>query len=314
MSTVIRQWKADILHLHWLDPFYSAPYTTKSLVRLVLFITQLYFLRMVGVKLVWTVHNIKSHYDHHILLERLCNIFVARLSHKIIVHCETAIKEVAGAFRVKNTKKIIVIPHGNYIDWYENNNDRVQARKALNIQGKGFVFLFLGAIRPYKGLLELITAFKKLQNKNAHLVIAGKSFDEEFSRVIREKIGAHDNIKFNCDFVPENKIQMYMNAADVVVFPYLEFLTSGAVILAMSFSRPCIAPFKGCFKDVLSDLGAFLYDTENEDGLFEAMDRALCSVSDLDNMGKHNRKIAEQLDWNLVAKKTFEVYRYCLNY
>ena len=107
LSTVIRQWKADILHFHWLDSFYRAPYTAKSLVRLVLFIMQLYLLRMVGVKIVWTVHNIKSHYECQILLERLCNILVARLSHKIIVHCETAIKEVAGAFRVENTKKII---------------------------------------------------------------------------------------------------------------------------------------------------------------------------------------------------------------
>jgi len=60
-----------------------------------------------------------------------------------------------------------------------------------------------------------------------------------------------------------------MNACDVVVFPYQEILTSGAVILAMSFGRACVAPRLGCIQDVLDDKGAFIYEPSNKAGLFK---------------------------------------------
>jgi len=52
-------------------------------------------------------------------------------------------------------------------------------------------------------------------------------------------------IKVFLDFIPDNDIQIYMNAADIIVLPYLDILNSGVAILAMSFGKPVIAPRTG---------------------------------------------------------------------
>ncbi len=46
--------------------------------------------------------------------------------------------------------------------YYENKIDRVEGRKILSISDSRPVFLFLGTIRPYKGVIELIKTFKEL--------------------------------------------------------------------------------------------------------------------------------------------------------
>ncbi|WP_242482112.1 glycosyltransferase, partial [Trichormus variabilis] len=69
--------------------------------------------------------------------------------------------------------------------------------------------------------------------------------------MLLQKIDNEPNIKFIPGFVPSEKLQIYLNACDVVVFPYRDILTSGAVMLAMSFGRACIAPRKGCIAEVL---------------------------------------------------------------
>lgn len=312
LPTAVNQWSPNILHIHWLHTFFKAPNTTQSLFRLVKFVSGLIILRIMGVKIVWTAHNLKIHENLYPLLDEICAFVIVRLAHAVIAHCEAAKCEIATTLRLKNKDKIFVVPHGNYIGCYENTLDQGEARKALNIPNSNLVFLFLGLIRPYKGVFELLEAFKQLHRNEVQLVIAGKVWNDELSEQVRQKTESHDNIKFMPGFVPDAQIQVYMNACDVVVFPYRDVLTSGAVILAMSFGRTCIAPRMGCIGEILDNSGAFLYDPNLEEGLFQAMNRAVENSADLLRMGEYNKQLADQWSWNHVAQKTLNVYQWCL--
>jgi len=101
-----------------------------------------------------------------------------------------------------------------------------------------------------------------------------------------------------------------MNAADVIVLPFKDILTSGSVILAMSFGKPIIAPTIGCVPDVLDIEGSFLYNALEKDGLVNAMRRVF--NSDIIKMGNHNFELAKQFEWDKIAKKTYEIYCECL--
>lgn len=303
----------DILHLHWLDALFQfrVQSTLMSLLRLIKFLTKLFLLRLRGVKIVWTAHNLKNHEKLYPLLDRICTSVVAKLAHAIIAHSETAKKEIASTIRFINQDKIFVVPHGNYVGYYVNNIKRLEAQQALDIPNSSFVFLFLGLIRPYKGVLELIEAFKQLHHNQVQLVIAGKTLNNQLTEQIRHKIADHSNIKFIPGFVPDDQIQVYMNACDVVVFPYQDLLTSGAVILAMSFGKTCLAPRKSYFTEVLSDSGAFFYNPDTAEGLSQAMNCAIQSKSELLSMGDRNLQMAEQWNWSRVAKMTLDVYTQC---
>jgi len=302
-------YRPDILHLHWLP---LLEWRITSFLRLALFVLRLSIVRLLGVKLVWTVHNLRPHESQCPKVDWLVRILITRLTSALITHTKRAKQQVVSTWRLRNGRKVLIIPHGNYIDCYENKLNRATAQKQLCIFNSKLVILFFGEIRPYKGVLQLIDAFKLLGQERTYLVIAGRLLNDELTSVIREKIQGCNNIKFAPGFVAEDQIQVFMNASDIVVFPYRTILTSGAVILAMSFGRPCIAPRIGCISDILDEAGSFLYDSEDDEGLLKAMDLAILRKRDLEVMGKYNFEMAKRWDWNKIGQMTAKTYAQCL--
>ncbi|WP_223280032.1 glycosyltransferase family 4 protein [Nostoc sp. PA-18-2419] len=305
--------KADFVHLHWLDPFFTYP-NQFNLLKLLIVVFQLVLLKLFGIKIVWTVHNLKNHESINFIYDRIYSIVIGELSNAIITHCQVAKEQVVKEFYIRNKQKVFVVPHGNYIDFYENKIEKATAREKLGLKDSNLVFLFLGSIRPYKGVFELIDTFNQLDSDTIQLVIAGRVHNDsqEITDILRQKIVNDQRIKFFPGFVPNDEVQLYMNACDVVIFPYREILTSGAVLLAMSFGKACIAPREGCIGDVLDNAGAFLYEMDDENGLTKAMNSALDKHHELFIMGRHNLQLAEEYNWKHIAKMTADVYRYCL--
>ncbi|NJL35714.1 MAG: glycosyltransferase family 4 protein [Leptolyngbyaceae cyanobacterium RM2_2_4] len=312
MPAEVEHINPNILHLHWLQVFSRSPNFIRSFLRLLKFMAGLLVLKWSGVKIVWTAHNLKDHENTNPVLDQLCRSFVIQLSDAIIAHGEVAKQEILNNFRVSRENKIFVIPHGNYVGYYPNEITQAKARKQLEINDSKIVFLFLGMIRPYKGVNELIDIFKQLHQDDVELIIAGKPLNPNIETEINQKIQGHANIKFKPGFVPNEEIQVYMNACDVVVFPYRNLLTSGAAILAMSFGKACLAPKIGCLKEVLDDSGAFLYDPDAPNLLLQTINQAIEQRADLGTMGEYNRQVVEQWSWDRIAQMTGEVYQKCL--
>lgn len=312
LQAVMGRAKPDILHLHWLSVFFQTENTLKTLIKLLVFLCQTAIVRLGGVKIVWTAHNLQDHEQRHPVLDRVCRAAVMRLSNAILVHSQWAKDEMLGTFGLKRGDKIHLVPHSNYIDTYKNRISRATARKALGLDEAGFVFLFLGEIRPYKGVPELIDAFRRLNRGDCELVIAGMLLDESFERAVRVRIEGCVNIKFAPGFIPGEEIQVYMNACDVVVFPFRRIFTSGSVILAMSFGKACVAPRLACVGELLDERGAFMYDPQDDFGLLSALRQASERRSDIPGMGTHNRQLVEHLNWERQAGMTADVYRIAL--
>jgi len=301
--------KPDILHIHWHHPFLISRSREKTVFKSAIFTGKLLLLKLFGMKIVWTVHNIVSHERKFSSLELFFSKILIKLCNKLIVHCPSAKEEVMKVYGVSNSS-IAVIPHGNYIQIYKNEISKAQARKQLQLSTEVIAFLYFGQIRPYKGVPELIEAFKKLNYPQAKLLIAGKPLNNEVANAVMRRCIGVKHIRTIFKFIPDDEIQIYMNAADIIVLPYRDILTSGAVILAMSFGKPVIAPAIGCIPDVLDSEGGILYDPSEKEGLLKAMKQAL--DANLKKMGEHNFELAKQLRWDDIAKRTCEVYQECL--
>ena len=310
LKSIKNNWKPDILHIHWIHPFLLANSKGKTILKSICFIAELVILRILGIKIVWTVHNIVNHEKKFSSLELFFTKLAIRFFNRIITHSHFAKNEVKKVYNITDNSKIQIIPHGNYIYNYKNRIGRIEARNKLKIDEKEVVLMYFGLIRPYKGVFELVDAFKELNVPQKKLLIVGKPFSNEIAKNILKRCGNSENIKTIFGFIPDNEIQIYMNAADVVVLPYRDILTSGAVILAMSFGKSVIAPAIGCIPEILDREGSFLYSPSVKDGLIKAMRQAL--DFDLEKMGRHNFKLAKQLGWDKIAKKTYEVYCECL--
>ncbi|MEO0373902.1 MAG: glycosyltransferase family 4 protein [Cyanobacteria bacterium P01_A01_bin.17] len=184
-----------------------------------------------------------------------------------------------------------------------------EARHSLDLKTDSLTFLFLGLIRPYKGVPELISAFQQLPTASAQLAIAGKPASNNIDQEIQELVQGKHNIHFWPTYIEDDQIQRYMNSADVVVFPYRRVLTSGSIMLAMSFGRACIAPQQGGIEDVLDSSGAFLYDPGQPGGLVQAMQAAIKNQDLLEEMGEYNYKKVQQWNWQDIAQHTHAVYQ-----
>ncbi len=97
---------------------------------------------------------------------------------------------------------------------------------------------------------------------------------------------------------------MYMNASDVVVFPFRKVTTSGSIFLAMSFGKPVIYPVE-FFEELPNEVG---FNYKNINDLYRTMKNASVPT-DLKEKGTNAKNYAAQFTWTDIAEKTYELYK-----
>ncbi len=295
----------QVLHLHWPHTsYYRGRSLVLRIISLLWFAQRLFLARFLGYKLVWTVHNIVPHETSCPVVDFAARLFLSFLAHDVIAHCgyaKTKIKEKFG-----RKKDVHVIPHGNYLNVYPPKPSKNEARKTLSIAQESFVYLFFGNIRPYKGVEQLISAFRQLDDEKTVLILAGRCLTIEESEVVK-LIKDTERIRLFTGFVPPEKLPVYFAAADCVVAPFTNVLTSGSVILGLSFGQPIVAPALGCLPELLTAKTGELYDPAEKNSLLNALQKILNNkkINDTAEMSFH---VAKGLGWPAIAKKTQRVY------
>ncbi|MGH7215473.1 MAG: glycosyltransferase family 4 protein [Tepidisphaeraceae bacterium] len=310
--TALRRWSPDVLHFHWLHPYLLSTSPARSAARATGLLLQILVLKGLGTRLVWTVHNLANHDRRQQRVERFFTRLFAACCDRVIVHCPQAARSAGAAFGIRGAaRRVEVIPHGNYIGHYPNDVTPGAARDRLGVRPGELAFVFLGRVQPYKGLLDLVDAFARLPEVGSRLFIAGRA-DAEQARALRERIErarAGGRVTFLPERVPDGDVQVYMKAADVVVLPFRDILSSGSLVLAMSFGRACVAPASGCVPETLDPAGGFLYDADDPHGLSRALRTCMDARGDLEAMGEHNRRRASRWTWDGIARRLIEIYR-----
>jgi glycosyltransferase involved in cell wall biosynthesis len=311
LSILFNYRRPNIIHFHWQHSLFivKGKYNKyKMILKSVISLLQLIIIKMTGIRIVWTAHNLKDHENTHQSIQFFFTKYFARCSDLIIAHCDTAKSIIVEQFNIKKKDKVIVIPHGNFLGYYRNEISRKRAQQKLNVTSEEITFLFLGEIRYYKGVLELVDAFLSLKHESMQLIIAGRPFDAQIAEKVKQKINSHKQIRLVLEFIPNDELQLYINASDVMVFPYCDIFSSGGVMLALSFGKPIIAPRLGCIPDVLDSSGSFLYDSFQQDGLLQAMEKTIRSKDKFARMGNHNFELAKKGNWNDIGQVTHEGY------
>jgi glycosyltransferase involved in cell wall biosynthesis len=292
----------DYAHVHWPSFLYGAPTRGSCLYRFSIFLFFLLLCRWRRIRLVWTVHNLYPH-DRCVIpqLDRLARRLLVRLAARFAIHGRSAAAEVRRAFPAA-ADRVVLIDHGHWVDRFPRSMSRGAACSELGLSESGFVYLFVGLCKPYKNIHGLIRAFNALPGNDV-LVIAGKFQDPGYEAAIRAAIGGSPKrILLHAGFIPDERLQVYLLAANIVVAPYLDVLTSGTAMLALSFGRPVIAPRIGFLKDAVVDGCGVLYDAAAPDGLTAAMTAAKTQSFDEEAI----LATAKTRSWEASARKFLE--------
>jgi len=298
--------QVGILHLHYCQQFYTVYKGRTHLPSVLRFAFHLLMARVLGFRTVFTLHNLEPTYQlQPVWLDYLGHWFAVNLTDRVIVHCEEARNLLAQHY--KRRRQTFIVDHPNCINWYPNTISKENAREALNFSNNLFMFVFFGGVRPNKGIETLIQAFLSRKEENFRLVIAGKIFPpESYSHSLQELAKEDDRIIFHLRHIPDNEIQIFMNAADVVVLPFTRILTSSSAHLAMSFSRPVILPRMGCLAELVEADAGWLFEPNNADSLAMAM--KLASVSNLNQMGQRAFQKISSYTSEHFAEQTIHAY------
>jgi glycosyltransferase involved in cell wall biosynthesis len=289
-----------ILHLHWISPFYRGK---RPWLRIVKFAVLLLVTRFSGHKIVWTAHNILPHQPTHPAIDMVGRFLITLLANAVIVHCEYAKLQIAKHYHRK--RQVHVVAHGSYIGFYENKSTRLQARRLLGINNQSFVYLFFGRLLDYKRADFLINTFIHMNDENSQLLIAGQCPEDE-QRRLEKLCSKHRRVRMDFGFISEDKVQLYFKTANVLVIPFSEVLTSGSIILGLSFGLPIIAPEHGCLPELINSQTGILFKDQDPEGLLHAMQSI--QKMDLSNMGQAAYNCAEALDWAKIAHATRDLY------
>lgn len=276
--------RVQVLHFHWLEYHYERATSLKSASALTLFLLKLMLARALGYRLVWTVHNIQPHEPKHAQLDRMCWWALAYLAQAIVVHCHDSARQVAQRWGAAAAGKTHVIAHPNYIGVYKIDCDRHTARQRLNLNDDHRVLLYLGAVRPYKGIEDAIAAFRQLSDPQARLILAGRPINDEIKAQIAALAAADARIQAIFEYIPAGEIAHYYAAADAVVLPFRHVQTSGSALLAMSLARPVLTSAQGCLPELIAPETGLLYEPDQPGALAAAMQHIL--QKDLHQMGE----------------------------
>lgn len=298
----------NLLHIQWDNKFFIFDRTILIL-----------FYKIIGKKIVFTAHNIDSQVraGTNSFIDRMSEHIRYKLVDHIIVHTNIMKEQLVKWFNI-SSQKVSVIPHGILDSVPRTSLRRSDARLTLRIAETEKVLLFFGMIDRYKGVDILLRAFSILlkRDRNYKLLIVGsskigKSYLDEL-RLLASELLIEDHCLFNFQFVPDEKIEMYLKAADCLVLPYRNIFQSGVLFLAFSFGIPVIASDVGNFReDVLEGNCGYVFLPNDENELAKTIEKFFRS-SIFTNLELTQRRIQEyaknKYSWTRIGVLTQQIY------
>jgi glycosyltransferase involved in cell wall biosynthesis len=297
----------DLMHWHWPSHEYVDPESrAETERRMAQFVDELRLARELGWRIVWTAHNLYPHNRTFFDVDVEFRQRFVELVTAIISHCDAAADAVRREFRPQ--APMFVIPHGNFIDVLPPTVTREQERGALGIAPDDFVYGFIGNLLPYKGLEELIDAFVETDDGHSWLLISGGTRPREYGASIVARAAGHPRIVVRpYDYAPGEAFVQVLEASEIIVLPFRASTTSGSLVQALSWPRPCIVPNMGCLPTQMDADAGILYPPD-ADG---ALARALVEARSLDLGAARDAawRSAVRADWDDIARRTIEAYR-----
>jgi glycosyltransferase involved in cell wall biosynthesis len=301
--------KPQVFHILWNNKFQFFDRT----------LLMMYY-KALGKKVTLTAHNVNQgrRDSNDTLINRITLRIQYRLADHIFVHTRKMKDELVAEFGVREPA-VTVIRHPINNAFPDTDLTPAAAKHRLGVRDTEKTILCFGRIKPYKGIEHLLFAFQQLvtNDEKYRLVIAGEvqKGNERYLNEIKRTIASEldrGQVILKIQFVPDEEMEVYLKAADVLVLPYNEIFQSGVLFLAYSFGLPVIATDVGSFREEIVEGGTgFLCKPADPADLANTIETYF--GSDLyKNLGKRRQEIKDYAtvhhSWDAVADLTRKVY------
>ena len=235
----------------------------------------------------------------------LTNYFLQRID-GLIAMSQSVLKD-GNSFR--NNLPQGFCPHPIFDNYGEKLSFEV-AKQKLKLDTNSRYLLFFGFIRDYKGLDLLIQAFadERLRKFPIKLLVAGEYYSspEPYLKLIKDN-NLENLIELRTDFIPDDQVNLYFSAADIVVQPYKSATQSGVTQIGYHFNKSMLVTNVGGLAEIIPD-GKIGYVVEPE---FREIADALVDFYENDRITEFEANIIEEkkkFSWSNMASTFLSVY------
>ena len=300
LRSIIRRHRPDVLHVHWLHPYMIREGVMATWGRGLRFLLEIRLIRLSGIKIVWTVHNLSNHDNKHARIETLLTRRFVKLCDLVIAHGQNAADAAKKRFAIPDSVRVAAIRHPCYTP------EGYHRRCAEKPDSETFTIGFFGRIEPYKQVESLVQAFQGVCGDDARLLIAGKASDDTYANIVLDAIGNDKRIRFRNEYIEDSEATLIADSIDIMACPSKGILTSGSVVFAMSHGIPVIAPSEGCITEDVGDAG-YLYEND-AGGLEGALRNALESRHQWQSLGVKALERTRESSPHAIATQTIREY------
>lgn len=215
----------DVFHLHWPEALIRRRTLFRRLVNRVLVLLLIMRLDLSRIPIVRTEHNLRPHEKGDWAENAVLDVLDRRTSAWIVMN---------EAPTGRPQHKVTLIVHGHYRDCY---------RLPGSVSKKLGTVLNFGLIRPYKGVEDLVAAFKALpEGASLTLSIMGKPSSADIEASLLREIGSSIRVTADLRHIPDDELAPRVAESELVVLPYQSMHNSGVLLLALSLGTPVLVP------------------------------------------------------------------------
>jgi glycosyltransferase involved in cell wall biosynthesis len=247
----------DAVHVHWperiwrrngfgdLSRFARGLVACKRLLRLRHILRTA---RRLGMRSIWTVHNLEPH-EGAFRWDRYGYQLVARESDLVVCHSHSALEAVRRYYPPRGNA--IVMPIGEHASDYPPPRPRRQVVRELDLNPELPLVCCLGRLRHYKGVDLACEAIGRLQGR-VQLVIAGVRHAGYDLAPVLELARGMRGIRVIERRLSTQEYADLMGASEAMLLPYRQITGSAVLLSAVGCGRGVIASDLPFFREILS--------------------------------------------------------------
>lgn len=234
----LRKEKADAIVIQWWHPYFAPCYYV--LCRL-----------LRPVPILFICHNIFPH--ERFWPDRFLTKLTLRRGTRFIVQSRQDEQDLLSLI---SKARYRLNPHPTYNAFKLTGMSRSEGRERIGVAGDVPVLLFFGFVREYKGLKHLLAALPEVRARIPAVqlwVVGDFAGDKPAYLEMIERLAIGDLVRLVDGYIPDQDIEQYFAAADLVVLPYESATQSGIVQIAYGFEKAVVVTGVGGLPDVVKD-------------------------------------------------------------
>lgn len=170
--------------------------------------------------------------------------------------------------------------------------------------------LYVGSLQYHKGVLTLVTAFAQVARRfpESRLIVVGDGTFLDAMKAQLEKSGLAGKALF-VGRQSREEVAGWLRATTVLCAPSLSEPYGQNVLEAMATGKPVVLSTEGGHRYIGDEVGSIAVPPRDPDRLAAALCSILENPLKAEQMGRHNRNLAEQRHaWPKVADRLEEIY------